>query len=460
MKPFALHFKICLLAYLLLSVALPTRAQDDFIQISDLKALRAYADKDQVKVRLQPGFYQLDSADCKQFIQFTGNNSVYDLTGVHIMVDTRLFTRTDLSPGLHDGRMYCAIAIHGDSVLMEGPYIETYGNHPGVQSRNKIFNITGSNVTLKNAEIRTSGSNPWGYGSLYGISGGVVRKMNGIRVAWPATNVKLIGCRVHMRAMGHAIFVQGAKNTVIRDCHVDGLLRTTDDILAEKFGHAFDNGFKAGKGGYIEGVTVADDGTILPGQMLSLSEDGIRMYPRAQKDEDTETGSTTIIDCTVTNMRRGICTGLSRASDKIINCEVTNCIATGFNVGGGDMLINCRADAKYSEALCLPYTNAKNASVDLMILDSRVRMGNNLLAKINGSGHRVRLWAMDNSFVPEDLLIKFSIKEGYGGPRGNSLPIAEKIKLDNETSAGVLLMPGADDLQITSVGDVKDMREE
>ena len=69
----------------------------------------------------------------------------------------------------------------------------------------------------------TSGSSPWGYGSFFGISGGVVRKMNGIRIGSPAKNTRLIGAQVHMRAMGHAIFVQGAVDTLIEDCHVDGL---------------------------------------------------------------------------------------------------------------------------------------------------------------------------------------------------------------------------------------------
>lgn len=175
------------------------------------------------------------------------------------------------------------MGLSGNLITLEGLYIETYGNEPGVQSRNKIFNITGSEITLKNAEIRTAGSSPWGYGSFYGLGGGDVRKMNGIRVGWPAKDIKLIGCRVHMRAMGHAIFVQSAQNTLIEDCHIDGLLRTTDAILAETSGYSFNKNFMAIKGGYIEGVTVADDGKILPGEMISLSEDGIRMYPQAKK---------------------------------------------------------------------------------------------------------------------------------------------------------------------------------
>lgn len=430
--------------------------ENGFIQVNNLKTLRGYANQDNVKIRLLPGYYQLDKAYCKQFIQFTGNNSVYDMRGASILVDTKLFTRTDLSPGMNDGRMYCAIAIHGNNVQMEGLYIETYGDTPGIQSRNKIFNLTGKEVTLKNAEVRTSGSSPWGYGSFYGLGGGDVRKMNGIRIAWPGENIKLIACKVHMRAMGHAIFVQGAKNTLIEDCHVDGLLRTTDDILEETSGYAFDKNFKAHKGGYIEGVVVGEDGAFLPGEMFSCSEDGIRIYPRAQRGADTATGSTTIKNCTVTQMRRGICTGLNTAGDKVINCRVTNCYATGFNVGNLDSLINCRADAKYAEAFCVPYTKARNAYVDMEILDSRGGMKNQLLVKINGRDHKVKVKTSDPSFIPEDMLIKLSTSESYGGPWRGGKANAVNISLTNETDTKVILLPGVENPKIESKGEVID----
>ncbi len=430
--------------------------EDGFILVGNMTEFRGYACEDNVKVRLKPGPYQIDKALCRQFVEFTGSNSSFDLKGARIMVDTKLFSQSDVAQGVYDDRLYAAMGIHGDHITMEGIYIETYGDRPGITSRNKIFNITGEGITLKNAEVRTSGSSPWGYGSFYGLGGGDVRKMNGIRVGWPARDVKLVGCKVHMRAMGHAIFIQGAKNTLIEDCHVDGLLRTTDDLLAETSGYAFDRDFKAARGGYIEGVMVAEDGKILPGEMFSLSEDGIRMYPRAQQLDETKTGSTTIINCTVTNMRRGICTGLSSAGDKVINCQVSNCVATGFNVGNGDTLINCRADAKYAEAVCLPYNNAQNAMVELEILDSRKGMKNTLLAKINGTGHKVSLQTSDHSNIPENMVIKLSTTEGYGGPRRNDRPSAVNIHLNNETPAKIILLPGTRDAQVKTSGFIED----
>lgn len=424
-----------------------------FVYIDNLDEFREYVTQDEVKVRLQPGNYQIDEATSIRFIQITGNNSHFDLTDCRIMVDTKLFSRTDLEKSEDGNSMYCVLEISGDNVTLEGLYIETYGDQPGRQSKNKIFNIVGSEVTLKNVEVRTAGSHPWGYGSLYGIGGGSgVRKMNGIRIGYPAKDVKLIGCKVHMRAMGHAIFLQGAEDTWIEDCHVDGLLRSTDLILAETSGYGFDKNFYARKGGYIEGTVVADDGKILPGEIISLSEDGIRMYPEYKGHA---TKNTTIKNCTVFNMRRGICTGLSTSGDKVINCQVRNCVATGYNVGNEDTLINCSADAKYAEAFCLPYAKAKNAYVDMEILDSRNGMANKLLAAINGTGHHVKITTSNPSFIPESLVIELSTRTGYSFYQRSGVS-ASDIKLNNLTEAEVWLLPGTQKPHVKSKGKVID----
>ncbi|MEP1487547.1 MAG: right-handed parallel beta-helix repeat-containing protein [Algibacter sp.] len=432
----------------------PVIDEDGFILVDNIAEFRGYAAEDNIKIRLKPGSYQIDKAFCTRFVELSGNNCHYDLNGVSIMVDTKLFTNKSLARGNSEKSLYCALEVSGAHTFMEGPYIETYGNHYGHQSKNKMFNLVGLDITLKNAEVRTAGSNPWGYGSFFGIGGGNdVRKMNGIRIGYPADGVKLIGCKVHMRAMGHAIFVQGAQNTLIEDCHVDGLLRTTDDILAEKSGYAFDKNFKAAKGGYVEGAFVAEDGTFLPGEMFSMSEDGIRIYTGTSPGPLT--GSTTIKDCTVTNMRRGICTGLNAEGDTVINCRVTNTIAAGFNVGNQDVLINCSADAKYAEAFCITKANAKKASVDIEILDSRGGMNNNLLAAINGTGHKVIIKTSNASFIPPYLSIELSSRNGYAYYQRSGVSALD-VQLDNQTEAKVFLLPGTINPQIKSVSEVVD----
>ena len=401
--------------------------------IHSLDELKSYASKDKVKVRLAPGTYTLDTADSHKFIRFTGNDSHYDLSGVVIRVDNELFRSFGVPKGLDN--FYCVIDLIGDRIAFEGATIETFGDFPGIQSKNKIINITGSGVVARNLEITTSGSSPWGYGSLFGIASGDVRKKNGIRVGWPAVGSKVIGCKVHMRAMGHAIFVQGAQDTLIEDCHIDGLLKPTNDILTETSGYAYDRNFKTAGHDYIEGVHVGAKGEILPDEIISLSEDGIRLYG---KYNGVPTGSTTIRNCSVTQMRRGICTGLNGdVADLVENCEVTNCVAAGFNVSEGDQLINCRADAKYAEALSCPYSDSRNLKVDLEILDSRNGLSNDVLATINGSQHHIKLHTADPAFVPESMCIALGTRRGYAFYQMN-VPPAKDIQLKNETMAHVV----------------------
>ncbi len=428
----------------------PRLDEDGFIMIESLGALRGYAQMDSVKVRLRPGTYRLNKTLYNHFIEFTGNGSEYDLTGVRIQVDTELFSDFGTSIGF-----YSVIDLTGDYITMEGVYVETYGDQPGIQGKNKLFNITGKNVTLRNATVRTEGSVPWGYGSLFGIGGGIVKKMNGIRIGAPADGTRLIGCTVHMRAMGHGIFVQGAKNTLIRDCHVDGLLRPTSDILAETSGLAYERDFKiVGTG---EGVPPTPKGKIPPNEMVSLSEDGIRLYPSG--GEGIPTGRTTIINSTVTQMRRGICTGFGQAPNLIIDSQATETVAAGFHVGSNDRLISVRADAKYGEALTIASNSTENADVDMEILDSRGGMGNDLLAKINGSGHHVTLRTTNSDFIPPKMVIEVGSNRGYLGKNagyGVDRPdgTATDVTLRNYTNTKVIIPDRVTDTTVTSYGEV------
>lgn len=419
--------------------AAPRGAEDGFVLVDSIDALRRHAAVPRAKVRLQPGTYVLDRATSREFIAITGAGSQWDLTGVTLRVDTRLFRQ------FGGGNEYCVFALAGDGIELRGVKTENFGDQPGLQSKNKIFNITGSNVVLRDVDVTTSGSSPWGYGSLFGISGGDVRKMNGIRVGWPARNVKLIGCRVHMRAMGHAIFVQGAEGTLIQDCHVDGLLRPTNEILAETSGYAFARAFTTASPRYNEGVRTGTDGRILRDEMIALSEDGIRLY--GEFGPGRRTGRTTIIDCTVTRMRRGICTGLGPAADTIENCQVTDCVAAGFNIGNGDVVRGCRADAKYAEALSLPYVTSREASVELEILDSRDGVANDLLAVINGERHRVTLRTSDPALVPTSFTIELATRRGYAHYQ-SAEPRAKDLVLVNATPAAVKAIGAASNNRI------------
>lgn len=432
------------------STRTPEVAADGFTVVDTLDELRGYANQPLAKVRLKPGVYTLDRALFRHFIELTGRDSQWDLRGVTVRIDTKLFRQFGGGPGT-PGPSYSAFSLTGSRVRLEGLKTENFGDQPGAHARSMIFNLTGQGVVLRNVEITTSGSSPWGYGSLFGTSGPDVKAMDGIRVAWPAKEVAVVGCRVNLRSYGHGIVVQGAQNTLLQDCQIGGLLRSTNEILAEKSGYAFDRKFTTRARNYSEGVTLGAAGEILPDEMIALSEDGIRLQEQAGPDRPT--GSTKIIGCTVTRMRRGICTALSPGADVILNCVVRECVAVGFNVGAGDVVRNSRADAKYAEAFALPAMTAAGAEVDLELLDSRGGVANALLAVVNGANHRVTLRTADAAFVPAGLAIEISSRRGFAsGQRGE--PAATAITFVNETPAPVMLRPGAVGNDITSRGRV------
>lgn len=419
---------------------LPAPAPDGFIETGSLAELRGYAHLDDVSVRLMPGTYRVQDSLYHHFIEVTGDGSRFDLSDVVLQADTALFSAFGVTPG--EGGFYSVVDLTGDGVTWSGGHVQTYGDRPGIQPRNKIFNITGRDVTLRDATVTTAGSVPWGYGSLFGISGDPVRKMNGIRIGYPAERTALLGCTVHMRAMGHGIFVQGATDTLIDGCKVDGLLRPTDDILAEKKGFAFDRDFMiAGSG---EGVPPSPEGRIPAGEMVSLSEDGIRLYPRGgPRDERArDTGRTVIRNSQVRNMRRGICTGFGTAANVIENSDVWHNVQAGFHIGSGDILVGSRADATYSEALIIPDNESRDARVALQITDSRGGGMNRMLAGINGTGHAITLWSAEDADVPDALDIRVGTSSGFLGrdEYGEEFPegVARDIDLINLTRAKVV----------------------
>ena len=88
-----------------------------FVTIETLSEFKTYITKDNVKVKLKEGNYQIDDAESIRFIQLTGSNSHFDLTGVRFMVDTKLFSRTDLAKSDDGNGMYCAIEISGKNII-------------------------------------------------------------------------------------------------------------------------------------------------------------------------------------------------------------------------------------------------------------------------------------------------------------------------------------------------------
>ncbi len=390
--------------------------------VRSIEELRPHLARNGARVKLAPGTYRLESGGAENFLHFTGQGSHFDFTGVRFEVDTAQFARIKAGINL--------LLLSGDRIVLEGLELETLGDRPPPGGCRAI-SLLGRGVVVRDVSLRLSGSYPYGYGSFFGIGAGASinpQKQNGIRIG--GIDNQVINCRVVMRCFGHAIFLRGAQNALVRDCTVEGALRPTDDILAEKAGPAFDLGFKQYTGPRIPA-----------GEMISLSEDGIRAYPN-----DPETGRRTqdirVENCRVTRMRRGICLAYAAGRNQVTGCEVTESERVAYHIQSATVIRGSRGDALYSQVLDISTAGAKHSDVDLTVLDSRGYYGHSVLATLSGSGHRVTLREAAPGFVPAAL----SVDLGQARSAPGELPAASRatgLTLTNATAARVILHPTA-----------------
>lgn len=413
-------------------------AADGFLVVTSLDALRPHLSGSGLKVRLRPGTYRLDKAASPNFLEFTGNDSHFDFTGVKLEVDLALLERFTEGTNM--------LMLKGNGLVLEGLSLETVGKGIALGGTRAI-SVMGNDNLVKNLSLQVGGSSPYGYGSFLGIGKGAsikLSKVNGIRVG--GDNARVENCRIVMRGMGHGIFIRGAHNTLVRDCHVEGALRKTDDILAETSGPAFERGFKQYTGAPIP-----------PGEMTSLSEDGIRAYD--MDENQRRTTAVTVENCTVTRMRRGICLAFAVGPNSVSGSTVTECERAGYNLGSNTTVRNCRGDSLYTQVLDIHSAGSKNADVEIAVLDSRKHYGNDLLAKINGSGHRVVLRAETPEAVPADMTVEVASDRGFGEGRKDDRR-ASKLRLLNDTNATVVLNVEAKSCEVESLGPVTDLGQD
>ncbi len=417
----------------------------DYVSLENFSQIYDYIDKDNVKIKVMPGTFTLDRPQAEPMIDFSGSNSRFDLTGVRLIADRPCNT---------------IIALTGSGIVLEGLHLETNKNNDRCRKGLGTLgiNITGNGNTLLNVSLLIQDSYPYGYGSMFGIGKGAsvsLSKAACIRIG-PADGTVIKDCNIVMRAFGHGIFIRGADKTLIEGTTVEGELRETNDILLETDGTAVEQGFLHFTGELIR-----------PGQITSLAEDGIRIYPDSGTERNynspnqRKTGSVIVRNCTVKRMRRGICLALGGSSHVVEGCTVIECARVGYNIGSNTIVKNCKGDAKYCQLLDIASSNSRNSNVELEVLDSRVRQGNSfgndpcLLAKINGTGHRVTVKPAPAEAVPSEMTIEIGGNVGWSAD-SQSPPQGRAIRLSNRTPAWVLLHPAANECAIESTGAVVD----
>jgi hypothetical protein len=418
-----------MLRFLLLSFCLAAfvpharAAAPAVVELDSLADLERHAALDGQTIRLKPGVYR--SADLltpdaiaarrerQEFavLNFSGNDNTFLLDGVEIIHDTAL--RHALRPPIHTTEFL----LSGRRNTLRGLVITCVGE--GTSPAGALFQISGDGNTVSDCVFTVTGSFPYGYGDLFGKGGKPVighRKHSGFLVT--GDSARVLRCKLYMRSFGHGFFIQGGDNHHFEDCHVEGVMRSTDDMLAETSGPAFDKNFA------MEIRNRQGEHRVLPGYMKSLSEDGFRTYGQNK--------NLTFINCVARNMRGGF-ELRTREPVRLVNCSAFG-NERGFWVSGA-VMENCRGDAEFGPLL---FVEGSGARIDLALLPAESDAVIHALALIHGEDHRIRLTAREGRRTRP-----LPIRIGYGPPAAGegmaAIPErpAAKIRLDNKTGMPV-----------------------
>lgn len=405
------------------------------------------------KIRLKPGVYRIDhaQADNKTLFHVTGSNNHFDLRGVTLQLDTRVLAA--MRGKVHQLAGY---RITGSNLIFEGGVFEDLGQEPPYESLSD-FDVGGNDITFRDCTFTVRGSAPYGYGDLFGKgAGALVRLQKHAAMSVRGNNTQILGCRFFMHTFGHAIHMHGAQNTLVQDVSIEGTLRNSDEILAETTGHAARLQYKNHYGRPIR-----------PNTMICLNEDAIRAYLDGGRDKPhPRTADITVINCTVKRMRGGVTLALASGKIDVRGCTVTECGYPGhaYSLPTGARVRDCRGDAAYAPLLHMGYSHQHDADIEMTLLAAQRYVGNNLVALLNGSRHKVTIAPPRDapsaarakpSSDPASAL-QIVCGQTYRGDQADvGKTSAREIELVNHTRAAVLLSALSSGCKVRSAGPVQ-----
>jgi hypothetical protein len=446
--------------------------------ISSLAELREYAAKDDGNIKMAAGTYLVNDASyfkdlvvdryndtndqipdatyaISTLFHFSGNNNVFDLEGVVINVDTSIYPDIDNNGKINE------VFITGDNNVIKGLSFNNLGDGYTAQHTDGtsaiMLTIHGDKNTLEDVSLFVVGCWPYGYGQLLGKSSDAIvslHKHSSLLIT--GTGSKLYGCRVITRAFGHGIVLQGAVDTHIEDCYVEGEVRSTDAILA----------------GDLSDITnfVTVDGKQVPrsyyapgyfekGHMISMNEGGVRTYLDGPFSY-SRTKNVTVLNTTVKNMRSGFTLVHGSGGMVLSGCTAIGC-ESGFSGGTSIEIFNCKADAQYGPVLTFAYSNSKNCPVNIEVMEAESDFPPARLAEIIGTGHNITIKNYENKAKVTELPIVFGESTyaddkffrgfdyaDYGGTSG--------VALNNQTGMPIRLTSLASGCNISTNGTVID----
>lgn len=397
-------------------------------QISSLNELVQYAQMDNQTIKLKPGIYQMDElfpddtitnrVERKQYpyLDFTGNNNTFDMEDVIFEIDTRL--REKLKHPIHTNE----IVVTGKANYLKGLTIRHLGE--GTSPGGAAFCIEGDSNVVEKFTLYVQGSYPYGYGDLFGKGGPDVirhKKHSGFLVN--GSYAKILDCKLFMRSFGHGFYIQKeASHLLFKNCYVEGEVRSTDEVLKETSGPAYDVNFRT--------WTVNREGkyVVTSGYMKSLCEDGFRTY---RQNTDIK-----FINCTAKHTRGGF-ELRTKGGVYLENCTTIG-TERAYWVNDGAVIKNCKGDANYGPLLFL---EGSNVVADLVVAtDESDRMVHSLVT-VQGKDNKLTLRTDNGKNLHKELPILIGYTHPEHGeamsPYGQAPCI--NLQLTNETRMPVIV---------------------
>lgn len=419
--------------------------------VNSLAELRAAVQNDGQDIVMTSGDYELeDLPNATRFIDCSGSDNTIDMTGVRIrarvgstIYDRSYFVVSGNNNVLNNG----IIEDYYQSDLDEVTDFSAYNNDrtnlaQGLSS--PVMTVSGNQNLVDGFEVTVKGSFPYGYGSQYGINGTNtfgIAKRSGILITGRdggGVGNTLNGVTLNHRAFGHGIFIQsGADQTTLKNCYVEGRMRLSDDMYndTETYDLPYKTDYKFPTGDdwrtlpFIESYDIpsGDNSVVYP-----LSEDGIRAY--------NGTGSVTVENCTVKQMRGGLRLYLA-GSATVTNCEANGCGLVNITMPRNGTVTGSKGD--FTNAPLLNYSGNKTGTqIELTITPSPDAIGPHNIADVTGNNNNITFHRTP-------------------GPLDNDEERAIVITSDNstivnETEYTIILESSASGNTITSCGPVID----
>jgi hypothetical protein len=409
------------------------------LTVTSLAELAEYAAKSGNVITLKPGKYPftdyipLSSVAGRRerqefpFLIFSGDDNTFVLDGVTIEFDTAL--RAALRPPIHTPEFLVA----GKNITLQGLTIVNTGE--GKSLGGSVLSVTGEGATLKNCTLHVTGSAPYGYGDLFGKGG---YKHSAVHIT--GSHGKYWGCKLFMKSFGHGFYMQEDCHDIhFEDCTVKGVMRSTDEMLAETKGLAYERKFRT------ELVLRSGEARIMPNYMKALSEDAFRTYGQHK--------NLTFKNCTAKNMRGGF-ELRTKEGVKLENCTALG-NERGFWVGAGAALTNCRGDAQHGPLL---FAEGDKTNIELELLPTESSFTVHAAAIIRGKGSRIIFKASGagerKTLLP--LLIGFSMPAAGEGMAPIKEQTCEELVLIDPTKMPLVISAKAQKCDLQSRGEIRE----